>query len=319
MNEKFTVENCEFGFLRAQFDAAYRFKGSYYWDCFAYDGSLLVHYTNLKGLVGIVESGGFWLSDFRFLNDTEEHVNGCRIAKEVILRISSRPRHRNFSSILHKAADYLSERPNKTYYVCSFSRLPDSLEQWRAYASSHDAVAVVFQNKKRLKLSHFTVMPILLPKKVIYDDTVKRKLLLRVIAKYSTEFRKDLAYGYSVNENNWAERLASDLSCEFMIFKNHAFTAEQEIRLVVSETTLNHFSSIKYRVSGGKIIPYICSADLYDEGFVKLYGSKQLPISEIRVGPTANQAITIESVKVFLTNKGYLNVPVNPSAVPYRG
>jgi hypothetical protein len=58
---------------------------------------------------------------------------------------------------------------------------------------------------------------------------------------------------------------------------------------------------------------------LYNESFFEHYGSKQLPIAEIRVGPTANQAITIDSVKVFLTNNGYLNVPITPSAVPYRG
>lgn len=318
MSSQLTVENCQFGFLRAQFDAAYRFKGSD-WDCFAYDGPLLAHYTNLKGLVGIVDSGGFWLSDFRFLNDTEEYRNGSRIAKEVISRVSSRRRHKDFSSILRKAANCLSEHPSKTYFVCSFSSLVDSLEQWRGYASSQDAVAIVFQNKSRLQLSHFTVMPILVPQKVIYDDSAKRKRLLRVIAKYSMEFRKDLAYGHPVDEDDWAQQLSSALSLDFMIFKNRAFAAEQEIRLVVSEDHVKHFGSIKHRVSESRIIPYICSSDLYNESFLEHYGSKQLPILEIRVGPTANQAITTDSVKVFLTNNGYLNVPVTPSAVPYRG
>lgn len=318
MSRQFTVENCQFGFLRAKFDAAYRFKGCD-WDHLAYDGPLLAHYTNLKGLVGIVESCGFWLSDFRFLNDTEEYFNGCRIAKEVISRISSRPRHKEFSSILYKATNHLSERPSRTYFVCSFSSLLDSLEQWRGYASSHDAVAVVFQNKPRLQLSHFTVMPILVPQKVIYDDSVKRKLLLRVIAKYSMEFRKDLVHGHPVDEDDWGQQLASALSLEFMIFKNSAFATEQEIRLVVSESHLNYFKSIKYRVGGGRIIPYICSSDLYNESFIGHYGSKQLPIVEIRVGPTANQAVTIDSIKVFLANNGYANVQITPSAVPYRG
>lgn len=318
MDSQFTVENCQFGFLRAQFDAAYRFRGGD-WDWFAYDGPLLVHYTNLKGLVGIVDSGGFWLSDFRFLNDTEEYFNDCRMAKEVIARIASRSRHRNFSTILRKAGNRLSEHPSKTYFVCSFSNSHDSLEQWRAYASGNDGVAIVFQNKPRLQLSHFIVMPILAPQKVIYDDSVKHRLLLRVIAKYSMEFRKDLAYGHPVDEDDWAQQLASALALEFMIFKNKAFAAEQEIRLVVSESHLNHFGGIKHRVSGGRIIPYICSSDLYDKGFLEYYGSKQLPISEIRVGPMANQAITIDSVKVFLTNNDYLDIPVTPSAVPYRG
>lgn len=318
MNRLLTVENCQLGFLRAKFNAAYRFKGDG-WNHFAYDGPFLVHYTNLMGLVGIVESGGFWISDFRFLNDTEEYFNGCRMAKEVIDNVSSRSRHKSFSSILRKAATHLSDGPRKTYFVCSFSSLFDSLEQWRGYASSHDAVAIVFRNKPRFQLSHFAVMPILAPQKVIYDDRIKRNLLLRVIAKHSIEFRKDLANGYSIDEDSWAEELASAMSLEFMIFKNSAFAAEQEIRLIVSESHLNHFSGLRHRVCGGRIVPYICSSDLYNESFSEHCGIRQLPIAEIRVGPTANQAVTIDSVKVFLSNNGYSNVPIIPSAVPYRG
>lgn len=318
MNRLLTVENCQFGFLRAQFNSAYRYKDND-WNHFAYDGPFLVHYTNLMGLVGIVESSGFWISDFRFLNDTEEYFNGCRMAKEVIENVSSRRRHKTFSSILRKAATRLSDNPSKTYFVCSFSISLDSLEQWRGYASSHDAVAIVFRNKPRFQLSHFTVMPIMAPQKVIYDDRVKRKMLLRVIAKYSIEFRKDLAHGYPVDEDDWAKELASALSLEFMVFKNSAFAAEQEIRLIVSESHLNHFSGVRHRVCGARVVPYICSSDLYNESFYKHCEIKQLPIAEIRVGPTANQSVTIDSVRVFLSNNGYLNVPITPSAVPYRG
>jgi hypothetical protein len=133
------------------------------------------------------------------------------------------------------------------------------------------------------------------------------------------EFRKDLIHGYPVDEDDWAEELSSALSLEFMIFKNSAFTAEQEIRLIVSESHLHHFKRIIHRVSGSRIVPYISSSDLYNEGFLKNYGSKQFPIAEIRVGPTANQAVTIDSIKTFMSNNGYANVQIAPSAVPYRG
>lgn len=174
MTRHLTIENNPYGFLRAKFDAAYRFRGDN-WDWFAYDGPVLAHYTNLNGLVGIVESGGFWLSDFRFLNDTEEYFNGCRMAKEVIAKVAHRSRHTKFSSVLRETVGRLSEQPTKTFFVCSFSNSLDSLEQWRGYASGHDGIAIVFQNKPRLQLSHFTVMPVMVPQKVIYDDNVKRK------------------------------------------------------------------------------------------------------------------------------------------------
>ena len=162
-------------------------------------------------------------------------------------------------------------------------------------------------------------MPIMVPQKVIYDDHVKRKLLLQVIAKHSMQFRKDLARERTVHQDDWARHLASALALDFMIFKNHAFAAEQEIRLIVTENHLSHFNGKKHRVCGGRIVPYVCSSDLYNESFVEHNGSSHLPISEIRVGPMANQAITIDSVKAFLSNKGYFDVSVIPSAVPYRG
>ncbi|MFC4790421.1 MULTISPECIES: DUF2971 domain-containing protein [Giesbergeria] len=253
------------------------------------------------------------------MNDTEEYFNGCRMAKEVIARVASRSRHTKFSRVLHDAADLLSKQPTKTFFVCSFSNSLDSLEQWRGYASGHDGIAIVFENKPRLQSSHFTIMPIMVPQKVIYDDKIKRKLLLQGIAKHSMEFRKDLACGCSVHEDDWARHLASDLAIDFMIFKNKAFAAEQEIRLVVTESHLSHFKDVKHRVSGGRIVPYICSSDLYNESFVAHNGSNQLPIAEVRVGPMANQSITIDSVKAFLANKGYFDVPVISSDVPYRG
>lgn len=318
MKNEIEIKKIKFGFLRAQIDRGYKFKG-FDWDCFAYDGPFLVHYTNLKGLLGIIESDGFWLSDYRFLNDSEEYFNGCRMAKDLIVKISSKPRNKYFSSILGKVFEKLSEKPNKTYFVCSFTKLTDSLEQWRGYANSNDAVAIIFKNKQSLEISHFACLPVFSPQKVIYDDSVKCKRLLRVISKYSIEFRKDLAAGVRIHEDAWSDRLAIDLTEEFMIFKNSAFSAEQEIRLVVSERDISHFKGVKHRVVGGKIIPYISSSDLYDEGFIERNGTKQLPIIEIIVGPTANQIITIDSLKVFLSNSGYPNVNVKPSAVPYRG
>jgi hypothetical protein len=45
---------------------------------------LIYHYTGLRGLIGIVESGKIWATDIRFLNDTGEATYARRaIAKHI--------------------------------------------------------------------------------------------------------------------------------------------------------------------------------------------------------------------------------------------
>lgn len=320
MNDRLTVENCQFGLLRAKFNTDYLFRNR---DCdwFAYGGARLCHYTNLHGLLGILDSGGFWISDFRFLNDTEEYVNGCRMAKEVIDSALSRSRPHDpvFVSILNHAIPHLSQNPEKTYFVCSFSEDDDSLEQWRAYAGGNDGICVIFENKPPLVESHFCIMPIMAPQKVIYDDSLKRKFLIRIIAKYSIELKKDIAHGYCVDIDDWSSDLAKALSMEFMIFKNKSFSSEKEVRIVISESHLNHFNGLRHRIANSRIIPYLNSSDLYSDSFVEHCGTNRLPISGIKVGPTANRTVTLESVNAFLRNVGYGDIPVVPSAVPFRG
>ena len=43
------------------------------------------HYTNLQGLIGIVESNELWLSDHRFLNDELEYEYGKQLALSLSL------------------------------------------------------------------------------------------------------------------------------------------------------------------------------------------------------------------------------------------
>lgn len=319
MNNHLTIENCPFGFMRAKFDVGSIFKYRYS-ESFPYSGSRLCHYTNLNGLVGILSSGGFWVSDFRFLNDTEEYFNGCQMAKNVIAAAISRKRPRDpiFVSILEAVILHLDRSPKKTFFVCSFTEEDDSLEQWRAYANGSDGICIIFHNKPPFVSSHFSTPPVMLPYKVIYDDTLKRKFLIGVIAKYAIELRKDLIKGYEVDVEEWSRELAQALSMDFIIFKNKSFASEKEVRLIIAEEQLTHFAKLQHRIANGRIIPYVNSSYLYNDSFVENCGDR-LPISAIRVGPTANQEITIQSVKTFLSNMGYDDVPVISSAVPFRG
>lgn len=325
MSNEFDIKQSNIGFLRAQYLAiasGIKLLGS---NSLIYRGPTLVHYTNLTGMINILESGSFWLSDIRFLNDADEFDNGCRLARELIKTLINRPRNEHFVEVLKISLDLLDQPPQEPHYVASFSQDSDNLELWRAYAAGTDGVALVFDNEYPAKeLTHFVVLPILHPTIAIYDDSLKKRVLLTKISRFAIEYRKDIyadkkTFTSHSDVDIWAHHLVRTLYLNFVAFKHAAFKNENEIRLIVNPRQAMSFSDIKHRVFSGRVVPYLSSSILYDEAFIKANNSRRLPLREVVVGPIAKQAVTIESIKVFLANAGYMNVSVRPSNVPFRG
>ncbi len=232
MSEAFDPMKSQFGFLRAEHASLAFGQRQFGRGWFIYDGPILAHYTNLSGMVGIIESGGFWLSDIRFLNDVEEFDNGRRLAQELIEILIKRPRYRNFAGVLTAALGLLGKPLRDPYYVASFSRDSDSLEQWRAYSAGADGVALVFENEFPAKgLTHFAVLPLLRPTMAIYDDLKKKSVLLYTISRFFIEYRKDIRTEqktFTSSFDVWAQHLVGALSHNFLTFKHPAFQAEKK-------------------------------------------------------------------------------------------
>jgi len=309
-------KDCQFGFLRAKFDFEHRAK-HFDTDLFFYSGESINHYTDLKGLFGIIESGGFWLSDHRFLNDSEEFKNGKNLASDILEALSNKKRHKEFSLILAEACKFLNSYEEQASYICSFSKDKDSLDQWRSYANDGKGISITFDNTMRSS-SHFFIMPIMALSKVIYNDKEKSKIILRTIRKFKKEYLLDIEHENSIDIKEWGSQMSEYLAVEFMNFKHPAFESEKEVRLIVDTHYLNHFKGVKYRVSEDRITPYLTSKDLYNDVFKKDNGNFLLPIKEIHVGPTANQEMAIRSITEYMRSKGYKEVKILKSSVPYR-
>jgi hypothetical protein len=287
-------------------------------DLFHYSGDTISHYTDLCGLYGVVESGGFWLSDHRFLNDTEEFENGRKLTIDLLQILEGKHRYNNFKEVLIETRSQLESYSEQPYFICSFSKKPDSLDQWRSYGGNGQGISITFDNTRK-SLSHFFAMPILSVNKVLYDDSEKKKLILRTVRRYNKEYLVDLEYENYIDIEHWSDHLTRQLAMEFINFKHSEYVSEQEIRMAVSSCHLKHFQGIKHRVGKDRIIPYITSKDIYDESFEKRLGTNKLPITEVRIGPTVNQEMTARSIEMYLINKGYGGVKVIKSNVPYRG
>jgi hypothetical protein len=50
----------------------------------------LYHYTDMRGLKGILEAGQIWFTDYRHLNDSSELTHGIDIARDVAHQIANR-------------------------------------------------------------------------------------------------------------------------------------------------------------------------------------------------------------------------------------
>lgn len=310
----------EYGFLRA-FRSAFEKPFKMFDGVFMYSEKIIFHYTTLEGFVGILKNRGFRLSNPRFLNDAEEVLNGVKLATQLIALLLPKKRYKQFKNVLSKTHEKLLEQKFNKYYVASFSLDGDSLAQWRAYAANGAGISIGFDTGKKTKFPHFSCLPDYYLTKVIYDDREKVKIMLHVVKQYANEYQKDIKKIGARYDDDYADYLVLSLSFFFINFKNSAFSAEQEVRIVLSTQDTDQFGGKEYRISNGLIVPYVCTYNLHikePESGNKIKPDP-LPISNVVIGPIAHQDAVIESIKTFLSDSGYSNVEVTKSKIPYRG
>lgn len=307
-------------FIKAVFDSSKRYMKKHFSDLYYTDNKEFYHYTDNNGLIGILESRGFWLSSPVFLNDREEIYNGVNLTKRLIDRIKKKKRYRNFVSILEIVSSKFDTFDYENIYIASFSLKQDALEQWRAYAKNGEGVCIGFDITKKTYYPHFRSGNLWQLYKVIYDDKLKYWILHSIIFKYYYEHKSDIENRMASDED-YAEGLSKALAMVFINFKNSAFSSEEEIRLVYNlPDVLNLFNRINYRNVNNVIVPYIITSDtkLKDTNKQK-FEVDLLPISRIIVGPSIKENITLRSVENFIIKKGYDKTIVQSSSIPYRG
>lgn len=313
------IKSCEFGILRADWTARYRYVKKFRFN----SSNLIYHYTDLDGLIGILGNRGFWLSEAIFLNDSEELYNGLKITKKLIQKLISKKRYSQFVHILKNVNDKLDSHCFNNYYICSFSLKKDDLEQWRAYAKNGTGFCIGFDIHKKTSYPHFQEISNGWPyAHVIYDDQIKTYILLTIIFKYCNEYKKDRinGLGYSDDEE-YIQGLFHALISFFVNFKNDAFSSEKEVRIIyASRHHTDIFNKKYYRNCNNVLVPYVCTNDTKSK---TNDGAKlevdMLPVSEIIVGPAINQRQTIDSVQYFIQDLGYPPEIVKASSIPFRG
>lgn len=291
----------------------------------------IYHYTTVDGITGIIDKHEIWMSNTAFMNDTTE-LNMLRNAKTIFKDIdftNDFVRHKWHEMLNRQRFD---ENRQTDYYMASFSRKKDSLEQWRAYGN----FCIGFDARK------LAVRKRVFLYSCLYTENDIRRWVLK---KDKIDEWKSL--GNDEARRNGAYNLFYVAS---MKYKNGHFKNEREVRLIASSHHNWFFDNspemyeddlpIHFRRHPiyGFPVPYVKFFIEHDirentermketEKEMKerklreedIKQRKLLPITEIIVGPMAHQAEARAACQVLLSERGYKNVKVTESSIPYRG
>ena len=286
-----------------------------------FDNRKLYHYTDLNGLLGIVQSNGLWLSEAKYLNDKEELINGKKLTIDLInYLLKNKSKYAIFREVLMGVINKLETNTFSNNYVCSFSLKEDDLDQWRAYGDRGSGICIEFTRDKE-KYSLFETFNFMRFCNVIYNDEIKYKILHSCIFTYYYYFLHDKRYGNKIDTEDYINSITLNLIRNYLVFKNKSFESEQEVRLVYEDDPLEKkdFKNKYFRNSNGILVPYIKINDaLIHKDGKNIADIEKLPISKVIVGPTTNQEITYQSIQEFLDFNGYQKNIVKKSNIPYR-
>jgi hypothetical protein len=297
----------------------------------SYRGAIY-HYTSADGISGIIDKHEIWMSNTTFMNDTTELKaleNAAGKLKD--LDFTNDAVKEEWRRMVDRKG--LNETRQPDYYMASFSRRKDSLEQWRAYGN----FCIGF-DARRLKLA--LSRHIFLYKCLYTPNDIRKWILAKErIPEWTSlpdEQRDNAAYNL--------------VHVAPMKYKNKHFSTEEEIRLVA----ISHHNWVYANSPGmyeddlpihfrphrlyGFPVPYLkffierksnnrpqgtqeTEAQMKERKMNEEAAKQRelLPITEVIVGPMAHQKEARIACEILLSERGYKQVPVTESEIPYRG
>jgi hypothetical protein len=108
---------------------------------------IIYHYTDAKGLKGILESGALWLTDIRNLNDPSELKHGFYHTVKILDRMAAEGSSPEIKQFAQRFRFFSSDNRlinAAHFFITCFSVAGDDLGQWRAYADNGRGFALAF-------------------------------------------------------------------------------------------------------------------------------------------------------------------------------
>ncbi len=279
-------------------------------------------------MMKIANSESIWATSIQYLNDVSEQEHYIKLIRariphflEWFLKRHPDDDKTMFDLLLNDSQTWhFTVRP----FVASFSRLADSLPQWRSYCQNGNGVSIGFKVDclKRAYLQNVdnsSLRPTVMFNKVDYNvENLDAEIYIIVdAAKKIAEMA-----GNTLSLQNAIKFIAERFAC----FNKHpSFSQEKEFRIIVDAVFGQH-DLFEFRQSPSSLIPYVVvsiprhesghSKDPVEIQFSPLAGRWQF-IDRVVIGPTPNKELSQQAVEAFF-RKLKLHVEVATSDVPYR-
>lgn len=292
----------------------------------------IYHYTSANGLRGIVGSHELWLSNTAFVNDTTE----CKALKSEEDLFDEK----DFSNPYVKEAwfKYLKYDTNgNTHYIVSFSTTKEFLGQWRAYGS----YSISFETNKLAK-NRLNLYKCVYHKKEIKEWILEKEKAddwkgdcLDEVAKRFAAF--NLIYVASMKYKNVSYKDEGEV--RLITLSNHSWELDSNHPDMFKRQPPIHFRDHSVYKTPLPYVKFFLSNDKQEENEPIVTEQKEteeqlkrkrleremnqkrelLPIKEIRIGPMVHQKEAKLACEILLSEKGYKDVKVILSEIPYRG
>lgn len=259
----------------------------------------LFHYTNQLGMKGILDNHTFRIGSQYFMNDPEENIYVSKLAENIL----KKEENATDQEIEDFRSDFRSVKLDT--YIWSFTANDHSQALLR-----YGDFALEFENQKLQEelseyfnpnveyISEFTEGNCyVFPLKVEYDEVVQREYVRSVVHTWLSAYRNYSIDPYDMDEIIKNCYQALNLFC--MCFKNPLLRQEEEIRFVLLRVSNNN--------------------GLHPDTYIK-----DRPVLLFEFEPSllnsiiySKQVKDITKVKDFVVNKGFRNVSVIPTKLPY--
>jgi hypothetical protein len=274
------------------------------------DPELVYHYTDTRGLLGIVTEQVLWASDVWFMNDAREALYGLDIIEHTLesLNVTTSTGTEVRRRALGWFQDIRTRGEFWQSYIACLSFNGDDLSQWRAYGRPR-GFSVGFdaaQLRSLCALSPEFDKPTF---RIVAYDGEWQAGVIKITFNTAVDGLPETPTGdqlqaAAVGFVNGALVLAPAL-------KHPAFSSEREVRLHVYREA-NATDGLLFRPGTMGIVPYV-NIDLKDPAT-----NEMTLIREVIIGPQPNELESQRSVKQFLAHHGLHDVEVRLSKVPLR-
>ncbi|WP_321837878.1 DUF2971 domain-containing protein [Pseudomonas kulmbachensis] len=267
----------------------------------------LFHYTDVGAVKSIIEKKELWLTDIRFLNDSQELNDGVVFVLDALSKMKVEVEggahvRQAIDELINAFDNHISSWiDNQPTFVCSFSKSGDQLSQWRAYGS----YAIEF-DRDMLDggVGLFDC---------IYDTDKKKRDAVIEVDQSVRGLAEDLQmFGEKLPDESLVHlsRLVRIASA----FKDQSFYEESEVRCSLDVSIPD--SRLKFRQRGSLLIPYTAVEFPYE------------CIKAIHIGPLRDQDLAYTAMKAFVSNMHFEflergevlphEIKIVKSNIPYR-